>query len=169
LRAAQSLLEVLRDELRQPAARKLQQRQLRRLQCAMDGRLVNSCLVLGVETQGRTGHYCRRPGQIRKVCIRWQKFLENAALQCGICSWLLVAARRCWIKTPNRPRSKCGISWPGIYAAAQGMTDCRVSCAAGRLGVDACLEVDPSFVTCYCARRSAACKNSRKFGTSLGL
>ena len=52
----------------------------------MDGVLVNSCLVLGVEAEGHrieTVEGLASGGQLHPL---QQKFLEHAALQCGICT-----------------------------------------------------------------------------------
>src|SRR6516225_2685170 len=51
----QSLLEVLRDELRLTGAKEgCNNGNCGACNVMLDGRLVNSCLVLGVEVQGRT-------------------------------------------------------------------------------------------------------------------
>ena len=52
----------------------------------MDGRIVTSCLVLGVEAEGAqitTIEGIAEGSQLHPV---QQAFLENAALQCGICT-----------------------------------------------------------------------------------
>ena len=52
----------------------------------LDGRIVDSCLVLGVEAQGKeitTIEGMATPGGLHPL---QQSFLENAALQCGICT-----------------------------------------------------------------------------------
>ncbi|HZT31073.1 MAG TPA: (2Fe-2S)-binding protein [Bryobacteraceae bacterium] len=60
----------------------------------MDGRIVNSCLVLGVEAQGAqitTVEGIARGNQLHPV---QQAFLQNAALQCGFCTpGFIVAAK----------------------------------------------------------------------------
>jgi carbon-monoxide dehydrogenase small subunit len=59
----------------------------------LDGRLVASCLVLAAEAQGRavtTIEGVAAPDALHPV---QQKFLEHAALQCGVCTpGLIVAA-----------------------------------------------------------------------------
>jgi len=68
----------------------------------MDGRLVNSCLVLGPEIQGRsitTIEGIASPGALHPL---QQKFLEEAALQCGICTpGFIVAAKALLDQTPK--------------------------------------------------------------------
>jgi len=68
----------------------------------MDGRLVNSCLVLGVEAQGAeimTVEGMAGPAGLHPL---QQAFLEQAALQCGICTpGFLVAAKALLDQNPN--------------------------------------------------------------------
>jgi carbon-monoxide dehydrogenase small subunit len=60
----------------------------------VDGRLVCSCLVLGAEAEGRKIGTVEGIAQGEKLHPLQQKFLEHAALQCGICTpGFLVAAK----------------------------------------------------------------------------
>jgi carbon-monoxide dehydrogenase small subunit len=60
----------------------------------LDGVLVNSCLVLGVEAEGRTVETVEGLAANGTLHPLQQKFLEHAALQCGICTpGFLVAAK----------------------------------------------------------------------------
>ena len=52
----------------------------------MNGRLVCSCLVLGVEAEGQNIDTMDGVGDADKLHVIQQKFLEHAALQCGICT-----------------------------------------------------------------------------------
>ena len=75
----------------------------------LDGRLVPSCLVLAPEVQGRTvttieGIAGRAPTGPDRTVLHplQQKFLEHAALQCGICTpGFIVAAKALLDATPN--------------------------------------------------------------------
>ncbi|MFT4822071.1 MAG: carbon-monoxide dehydrogenase small subunit, partial [Candidatus Azotimanducaceae bacterium] len=58
----------------------------------VDGRLVVSCLVLGVEAQGREIGTIEGVGNSDKLSVIQEKFLEHAALQCGICTPGLVVS-----------------------------------------------------------------------------
>jgi carbon-monoxide dehydrogenase small subunit len=51
-----------------------------------DGRIVTSCLVLGVEAQGREITTIEGVATAAGLHPVQQAFLENAALQCGICT-----------------------------------------------------------------------------------
>ena len=68
----------------------------------VDGEAVNSCLVLAVESEGRavgTIEGVEGPKGLDRV---QRSFLENAALQCGICTpGYIVAARALLAKKPN--------------------------------------------------------------------
>ena len=101
----QSLLEVLRDELRLTGSKEgCNNGNCGACNVILDGRLVNSCLVLAVETQGRDittiegiAPLCR--GQLHPL---QKTFLEDAALQCGVCTpGFLVAAKALLDKNPN--------------------------------------------------------------------
>lgn len=60
----------------------------------VDGRVVCSCLVLGAETQGSTIETIEGMADGNELHPLQTKFIENAALQCGICTpGFLVAAK----------------------------------------------------------------------------
>ena len=60
----------------------------------LDGRLVCSCLVLGAEANGREIGTVEGMAQGGKLHPLQQKFIDHAALQCGICTpGFLVAAK----------------------------------------------------------------------------
>ena len=60
----------------------------------MDGRVVCSCLVLGAETQGRTIETIEGMANGSELHPLQAKFIEHAALQCGICTpGFLMAAK----------------------------------------------------------------------------
>ena len=52
----------------------------------MDGRIVDSCLVLGVEAEGADISTIEGMATPENLHPLQQAFLENAALQCGICT-----------------------------------------------------------------------------------
>lgn len=68
----------------------------------MDGRLVCSCLVLGAEAQGSTIETIEGMAQGSVLHPLQTKFLEHAALQCGICTpGFLIAAKALLDKNPD--------------------------------------------------------------------
>jgi carbon-monoxide dehydrogenase small subunit len=59
-----------------------------------DGRIVTACLVLGVEAQGKSITTIEGVARGSNLHPLQQAFLENAALQCGICTpGFIVAAK----------------------------------------------------------------------------
>ncbi len=99
----QSLLEVLRDELRLTGAKEgCNNGNCGACNVLLDGRLVNSCLVLGVECAGRAVTTVEGLATSAGLHPLQQSFLENAALQCGICTpGFLMAAKALLEKKPN--------------------------------------------------------------------
>jgi len=68
----------------------------------LDGRLVCSCLVLGAEADGRVVGTIEGVAQGGKLHPLQQKFLEHAALQCGICTpGFIVAAKALLERNPD--------------------------------------------------------------------
>ena len=60
----------------------------------LDGQLVCSCLVLGAEAEGREIGTIEGMADGEKLHPLQTKFLEHAALQCGVCTpGFLVAAK----------------------------------------------------------------------------
>jgi carbon-monoxide dehydrogenase small subunit len=83
----QSLLEVLRDVLRLPGTKEgCNNGNCGACNVILDGVLVNSCLVLGVEVQSKTVTTIEGIATPHGLHPLQQKFLEHAALQCGICT-----------------------------------------------------------------------------------
>jgi carbon-monoxide dehydrogenase small subunit len=68
----------------------------------VDDRLVCSCLVLGAEVDGCTIDTIEGMANGDKLHPLQQKFLEGAALQCGICTpGFLIAAKALLEKNPD--------------------------------------------------------------------
>ena len=68
----------------------------------MDGRIVNSCLVLGVEAEGRAITTIEGIAQGSALHPLQKAFLENAAVQCGFCTpGIIVAAKALLDEEPN--------------------------------------------------------------------
>ena len=68
----------------------------------IDGTLVCSCLVLGVEADGKAVTTVEGIAQGEKLHPVQQKFLEHAALQCGFCTpGLIVASKALLDANPN--------------------------------------------------------------------
>jgi carbon-monoxide dehydrogenase small subunit len=68
----------------------------------LDGKLVCSCLVLGAEAEGRQIDTVEGMADGDKLHPLQRKFIEHAALQCGICTpGFLIAARALLEKNKN--------------------------------------------------------------------
>jgi Aerobic-type carbon monoxide dehydrogenase, small subunit CoxS/CutS homologs len=68
----------------------------------LNGRLVSSCLVLGVEAQGTEIATIEGMAQGGELHPLQRKFIEHAALQCGFCTpGFLVAAKALLEKNPD--------------------------------------------------------------------
>ena len=68
----------------------------------LDDRLVCSCLVLGAEAEGRRIETVEGMAHGDQLHTLQQKFLEHAALQCGICTpGFLIAAKDLLAKKPS--------------------------------------------------------------------
>ncbi len=91
----QTLLEVLRDELELTGTKEgCSTGDCGACSVLLDGDVVCSCLVLGVEAEGRDVVTVEGLAEGGRLHPLQQKFLEHAALQCGICTpGFLVAAK----------------------------------------------------------------------------
>jgi len=74
----------------------------------LDGRIVDSCLVLGAEANGKEINTVEGLATPEGLHPLQQAFLEEAALQCGICT-------------------------PGFLVAAKGLLDNEPSPSEGRI------------------------------------
>jgi carbon-monoxide dehydrogenase small subunit len=99
----QTLLTILRDELGMTGTKEgCGTGDCGACSVTLDGRLVCSCLVLGVEAQGKTIQTIEGMAQGESLHVLQRKFLEHAALQCGICTpGFLIAARSLLERNPD--------------------------------------------------------------------
>jgi len=99
----QTLLQVLRDELRLTGTKEgCGTGDCGACSVLVDGRLVCACLVLGVEVQGKSIETVEGMARGEELHPLQRKFIEHAALQCGICTpGLLVAARSLLERNPD--------------------------------------------------------------------
>ena len=68
----------------------------------LDGRIVCSCLVLAAEAEGREIGTVEGMAEGERLHPLQQKFLEHAALQCGICTpGILIAAKALLERNPD--------------------------------------------------------------------
>ena len=99
----QTLLEVLRDELHLTGTKEgCGTGDCGACSVTLDGRLICSCLMLGVEAQGKSIQTIEGMADGEKLHPLQRKFLEHAALQCGVCTpGVLVAAKSLLERSPD--------------------------------------------------------------------
>ena len=91
----QTLLDVLRDELQMTGTKEgCATGDCGACSVTLDGTLVCSCLVLGLEAAGKKIETIEGMANGDELHPLQRKYIEHVALQCGICTpGLLVAAR----------------------------------------------------------------------------
>jgi carbon-monoxide dehydrogenase small subunit len=99
-----SLLDVLRNELNMTGTKEgCGTGDCGSCSVTLDGRLVCSCLVLGVEAQGKAIQTIEGMANGETLHVLQRKFLEHAALQCGICTPGFLIAARSLLERNNNP------------------------------------------------------------------
>jgi carbon-monoxide dehydrogenase small subunit len=99
----QTLLEILRDELHLTGTKEgCATGDCGACSVTVDGRLMCSCLILGAEMQGKSISTIEGMAEGEKLHPLQRKFLEHAALQCGVCTpGVLVAAKSLLERNPD--------------------------------------------------------------------
>jgi carbon-monoxide dehydrogenase small subunit len=106
----------------------------------LDGRLVCSCLVLGAEAEGREIGTVEGIAQGDRLHPLQQKFIEHAALQCGICTpGFLVSAKVLLERNPNPTVEQIRYALAGNLCRCTGYDKIvrAVQAAAEELATDA--------------------------------
>lgn len=98
-----TLLDVLRNELRLTGTKEgCGSGDCGACSVTVDGALVCSCLVLGAEAEGKEVGTVEGIGSNDSLHVIQEKFLEHAALQCGICTpGLIVSTKALLEENPN--------------------------------------------------------------------
>ncbi len=104
----QTLLEVLRDELRLTGTKEgCGTGDCGACSVIVDGRLLCSCLMLAVEAEGKSVQTIEGMAAGETLHPLQKKFIEHAALQCGICTpGFLIAARSLLERNPDPSESE---------------------------------------------------------------
>ncbi len=99
----ETLLDVMRDRLDMTGAKEgCGSGDCGACSVTMNGRLVCSCLVLAAEAEGQEVETIEGMADGETLHPLQQKFLDHAALQCGICTpGFLVAAKALLAKNPD--------------------------------------------------------------------
>src|SRR5690349_19703245 len=100
----ETLLDVLRDTLNLTGSKEgCSSGDCGACSVMLDGRLVCSCLVLGCEVAGRRIDTIEGVARGETLHPIQQKFLEHAALQCGICTPGFVVATKALLEHQKSP------------------------------------------------------------------
>ncbi len=120
----QTLLDVLRDELRLTGTKEgCGTGDCGACSVTIDGRLVCSCLVLAVEAQGKSVQTIEGMAAGSELHPLQRKFLEHAALQCGICTpGILMAARSLLERNPDPTEDEVRLWLAGNLCRCTGYT-----------------------------------------------
>ena len=104
----QSLLEVLRDVLNMTGTKEGgNDGNCGACSVIVDGVLIDSCLMLGVEAEGKKITTIEGVAYTDGLHPIQQSFLENAALQCGICTpGFIVAAKALLEREPEADEAR---------------------------------------------------------------
>ena len=104
----QTMLDVLRDELRLTGSKEgCATGDCGACSVTVGDRLVCSCLMLGAEAEGQEIETIEGMADGDTLHPLQQKFLEEAALQCGICTpGVLIAAKALLAKNPDPSESE---------------------------------------------------------------
>ena len=100
----QTLLQILRDELHLTGTKEgCATGDCGACSVTVDGRLMCSCLILGAELQGKSIQTIEGMAEGDKLHPLQRKFLEHAALQCGICTPGVLVAAKSLLERNNNP------------------------------------------------------------------
>ena len=100
----QTMLDVLRDDLHLTGSKEgCSSGDCGACSITVDGRLVCSCLMLAVEAEGRKVETIEGMAKGDKLHPLQQKFLEEAALQCGFCTPGFIVAAKALLDENNNP------------------------------------------------------------------
>ena len=106
----------------------------------LDGELVCSCLVLGAEAEGRKVETVEGMADGDKLHPLQRKFIEHAALQCGICTpGFLIAAKDLLARNPDPTETEIRFGLAGNLCRCTGydkivraVLDAAADMSAGR-------------------------------------
>jgi carbon-monoxide dehydrogenase small subunit len=99
-----SLMSVLRDQLQLTGTKEgCNSGDCGACSVMLDGRLVCSCLVLGVEAEGKQVETIEGVASADQLHPVQQQLLEQAGLQCGICTPGVVIAAKALLERNDNP------------------------------------------------------------------
>jgi carbon-monoxide dehydrogenase small subunit len=118
----ETLLDVLRDRLGLTGSKEgCSTGDCGACSVTLDGRLVCSCLVLGAEADGHEIRTVEGIAQGEQLHPLQQRFLEFAALQCGVCTpGFLVAAKALLDRNPDPSETEIRFALAGNLCRCTG-------------------------------------------------
>lgn len=98
-----TLLEVIREDLHLTGTKKMCDKgECGSCTVIMDGKAVNSCLVLAVDANGREVLTIESLGKIGELHPIQEEFITKGAIQCGFCTpGMIMSAKALLDKNPN--------------------------------------------------------------------
>lgn len=109
-----TLLRVLREELRLTGTKKgCEQGDCGACTVILEGKAVNSCLVLALQAQGKRVETIEGLGSEERLHPLQEQFIDKGAVQCGFCTagmLMSAAALLCQNPHPSRQDIEVGIS-----------------------------------------------------------
>lgn len=120
--ATDTLLDVLRDELRLTGAKEgCGSGDCGACSIIVDDRLTCACLMLGAEAEGRRVLTIEGLAQGDRLHPLQKKFIEMAALQCGVCTpGVLIAAKALLDRNPNPTETEVRFGLAGNLCRCTG-------------------------------------------------
>ena len=105
----QTLLDVLRDEMDMTGTKEgCGTGDCGACSVTLDGVLVCSCLVLGIEANGKKVETIEGMAQGEELHPLQRKFIDHVALQCGVCTpGLLIASKALLEENPDPTETMC--------------------------------------------------------------
>ena len=118
----QTLLEVLRDDLDLTGTKEgCSNGNCGACSVLLNGKVVDSCLVMAVEAEGQEITTIEGVASAGGLHPLQQKFLEHAALQCGICTpGFIMAAKALLEKEPNPSEERIRLYLAGNLCRCTG-------------------------------------------------
>jgi carbon-monoxide dehydrogenase small subunit len=118
----QTLLDVLRDELHLTGTKEgCGTGDCGACSVIFDGRLICSCLALAIEADGASVETVEGIAQSGDLHVLQRRFLEDAALQCGICTpGFLVAAKALLEDNPDPSETEVRFALAGNLCRCTG-------------------------------------------------
>ncbi|MDA0709266.1 MAG: (2Fe-2S)-binding protein [bacterium] len=118
----QTLLEVLRDDLDLTGTKEgCSNGNCGACSVLLNGKVVDSCLVMAVETEGQIIETIEGVATAEGLHPLQQKFLEHAALQCGICTpGFIMAAKALLQNEPNPTEDRIRLYLAGNLCRCTG-------------------------------------------------